>query len=102
LHWEERIQGAKQSDTSHAIKDKPKVNPFKPLIHRDSSKVISKTGKYTSDTIRARFAQKNNAVKQADAIKKQLETHDYDIFSQNLQEPDEIGATNLDGIVLST
>ena len=102
LHWEERIQGAKQSDTSHAIKDKPKINPFKPLIHRDSSKTISKTGKYTNDTIRARFAQKNNAAKQVDALKKQLEMHDFDIFSQNMQEPDEIGATNIDGIVLST
>ena len=27
LHWEERIQGAKQSATSYAVKDKPKINP---------------------------------------------------------------------------
>lgn len=83
LHWTNKI------DTEISKNDPTKVNPFAKRVHRNS--YVAQKAVYNNDTIKAKFSKKKKENQLQDALKHQLESHDYDIFASTPQDIDEIG-----------
>ena len=81
LHWQGKLDDTKRSETS--------ANPFVKRQHVNSYNQPKAV--YNNDTIRAKFSKKKKENQFQDAIKSQLESHDYDIFSSQPQDLDEMG-----------
>lgn len=83
LHWSGRV------DSEHDKHDPAKVNPFSKIQHKNS--YVQQQAVYNNETIKAKFGKKKKETQLYDALKHQLESHDYDIFSSTPQEIDEVG-----------